>query len=76
MNLYHAGLAELYREIETLGDPRSRKGDRIDFEGIRPFISGLFTNGTENKGRPNYDLILMLKIMLLQQWYNQSDPQI
>ena len=76
MNLYHTGLSELYREIETHGDPLTGISDRIDFERIRPILSDLFTNDTDKGGRPNYDPILMVKILLLQQWYNLSDPQI
>ena len=66
MNLYHAGLSELYKEIETLGDPLTGISDRIDFERIRPILSDLFTNDTDKGGRPNYDPILMVKILLLQ----------
>ena len=76
MNLYHTGLSELYKEIETLGDPLTGISDRIDFEQIRPILSDLYENDTEKGGRPNYDPILMVKILLLQQWYNLSDPQI
>jgi IS5 family transposase len=76
MNLYHTGLSELYKEIETLGDPLTGISDRIDFERIRPILADLFSNDTEKGGRPNYDPILMAKILLLQQWYNLSDPQI
>jgi len=76
MNLYHTGLSELYKEIETLGDPLTGMSDRIDFEKIRPILSDLYENDTEKGGRPNYDPILMVKILLLQQWYNLSDPQV
>ena len=76
MNLYHTGLSELYREIEALGDPLTGISDRIDFEKIRPILADLFTNDTEKAGRPNYDPVLMVKILLLQQWYNLSDPQV
>ena len=76
MNLYPTGLSELYREIETLGDPLTGISDRIDFERIRPILSDLYENDTEKGGRPNYDPVLMVKILLLQQWYNLSDPQI
>ena len=76
MNLYHTGLSELYKEIEALGDPLTGISDRIDFERIRPILADLFSNDTEKGGRPNYDPILMVKILLLQQWYNLSDPQI
>jgi IS5 family transposase len=76
MNLYHTGLSELYKEIESLGDPLTGISDRIDFERIVPILADLFSNDTEKGGRPNYDPILMVKILLLQQWYNLSDPQI
>ena len=69
MNLYHTGLSELYKEIEALGDPLTGISDRIDFERIRPMLSNLYENDTEKGGRPNYDPILMVKILLLQQWY-------
>ena len=70
MNLYHTGLSELYKEIEALGDPLTGISDRIDFEKIRPILSDLYENDTEKGGRPNYDPILMVKILLLQQWYS------
>ena len=76
MNFYHTGLSELYREIEALGDPLTCISNRIDFERIRPILSDLYENDTENGGRPNYDPVLMVKILLLQQWYNFSDPQV
>ena len=76
MNLLQTGLSELYRNVENLGDPLSGIGDRIDFERIRPILTNLYENDTEKGGRPNYDPVLMVKILLLQQWYNLSDPQI
>ncbi len=48
----------------------------MDFERIRPILSGLYDNDTDKGGRPNHDPILMVKILLLQQWYNLSDPQV
>ena len=80
INIHHEplprGLSELYREIEALGDPLTGISDRIDFEGIGPILSDLYENDKEKGGRPNYDPVLMVKILLLQQWYNLSDPQI
>ena len=76
MNLFQTGLSELYKEIESLGDPLSGIGDRIDFERIRNILADLYDNDTEKGGRPNYDPVLMVKILLLQQWYNLSDPQV
>ena len=76
MTLYFIGLSELYREIEVLGDPSTGISDRIDFERIRLILPALHENDTEKSGRPNYDPILVMKILLLQQWYNLSDPQV
>ncbi|MDS0257005.1 IS5 family transposase [Thermoplasmatales archaeon AK] len=77
MNLFQTGLSELYKEIESLGDPLTGITDRIDFERIRPMLSDLYDNNTDKGGRPNYDPVLMVKILLLQQkWYNLSDPQV
>ncbi len=55
MNLLHTGLSELYKEIESLGDPLSGIVDLIDFERIRSILSDLYNNNTEKGGRPNYD---------------------
>ena len=76
MNLLQTGLSELYRNVENLGDPLSGIGNRIDFERIRNILADLYENDTEKGGRPNYDPVLMVKILLLQQWYNLSDPQV
>ena len=76
MNLYQTGLSKLYKEIEALDDPLTGISGRIDFERIRPIRVDLFINDTEKGGRLNYDPILMVKILLLQQWYNISDPQV
>lgn len=76
MNLYNAGLSELYIEIEAIVEPLTSISNRIDFERNRPILLDLFTNEIEKDGRPNYDPVLMVKILLLQQWYNISDPKI
>ena len=76
MNLLQSYFPEWYKEIESLGDPLTGISDRIDFERIRPILSDLYENKTDKGGRPDYDPILMIKILLLQQWYSLSDPQI
>ncbi len=68
MSLYYTGLSELYGEVDSLGDPLAGIADRMDFERIRPILSDLYDNDTEKGGRPNYDPVLMVKILLLQQW--------
>ena len=38
----------------------------IDWKAFVPIIAGLFSNNTPLGGRPNYDGILMLKMLVLQ----------
>jgi IS5 family transposase len=35
----------------------------------------MHNNKTERRERPNFDVILMLKVLLLQQWHNLSDME-
>jgi IS5 family transposase len=35
----------------------------------------LYNNKTEKGGHPNIDVVLMIKILVLQQWYSLSDPR-
>jgi len=76
MNLIQSNFPEWYKEIEKLGGPLTGISDRIDFERIRTILSDLYENDTDRGGRPNYDPVFMIKILLLQQWYNLSDPQV
>ena len=36
-------------------------------------MKDLFTNDTDKRGRPNYDQVLMVKILFLQSIYNITD---
>ena len=76
MNLNHTGLSKLYMESRAHGDLLTGISDSIDFERIRQILLEMCKNDTENGGKPNYDLILILKILLLQQCYNLSDPRL
>ena len=75
MNLLQSSFPEWYIQRASF-DPLRNIADRIDFSRIRTILSDLYENDTEKGGRPNYDPVLMVKILLLQQWYNLSDPQI
>ena len=45
----------------------------INWVPFRPLLEGMYTNKTEKGGRPNCDVILMFKILILQHWYGLSD---
>jgi len=66
---------ELYNHISKLGDRLNHVKEIIDWERFRPILSNLYKNHTEKGGRPNIDEIIMLKILVIQNWYNLSDQE-
>jgi len=55
------GLQEAYRKVELLGDRLSEISKLMDWEAFRPKLEDMYNNKTEKGGRPNFDVILMLK---------------
>jgi IS5 family transposase len=53
-----------------------RISELIDWVPFRPILEKMYTNKTEKGGRPNCDVILMFKILILQQWYGLSDLEV
>ncbi len=51
----------------------SQISELIDWEPIRQILDEMYDNTSEKGGRPNCDVILMFKILILQQWYGLSD---
>jgi IS5 family transposase len=50
--------------------------DLIDWVPIRHVLDQMYDNKSEKGGRPNCDVILMFKILILQQWYGLSDLEV
>jgi len=69
-------LKEEYKHLEVLGDKLSEIDTLIDWKPFRPVISGMYNNKTQAGGRPNNDEIVMLKMLVLQQWHGLSDPEL
>jgi len=69
-------LRKLYGKIHKLGDKLAQIESLINWEAFRPIITGLYDNKTEKGGRPNIDEVVMLKMLVLQQWYGLSDPEL
>ncbi|MCK4270508.1 MAG: IS5 family transposase [Methanogenium sp.] len=65
-----------YARIISKEDKLGKVDKLIDWECFRPILSPLFSNKTGLGGRPNFDEILMLKMLLLQQWYSLTDPEL
>jgi IS5 family transposase len=53
-----------------------RISNLINWVPIRLILDEMYNNKTEKGGRPNCDVILMFKILILQQWYGLSDLEI
>lgn len=61
-----------------LGDPKTAaKLDRLDaavpWQKLADPIRRTYRNGTARGGRPNVPVVMMLKIVMLQKWFNLSD---
>jgi IS5 family transposase len=67
-------MSRLHR-LDELGDPLSGLKPLIDWEAFRPIVEGIYDNRTEKGGHPNYDEVLMIKILVLQQGYSLSDQK-
>ena len=60
---------------ETLGQNQrlERIDDAVDWERLGQVVAGVHAAA---RGRPSYPPLLMVKVLLLQQWYTLSDPQL
>lgn len=60
-------LDERYQRLSETGDPLVKLAGLIDFEAFRPKLASALKRSDGSKGgRPPYDAILMLKILILQ----------
>lgn len=48
----------------------------IVWTSIRLILEEMYNNKSEKGGRPNCDVIMMFKILLLQKWYGLSDLEV
>lgn len=65
-----------YASLAALGDRLGEIRDLIEWDAFRPLLADLYTNDTDKGGRPNCDVVLMLRLLVLQQWYGLSDPEL
>lgn len=54
----------------------SQVSNLIDWSPIRQILDEMYDNKSEKGGRPNCDVILMFKILILQRWYGLSDLEV
>ena len=75
-NLTDFVILQEYERVKELGDKLVENGTRIKWEGFRPILEAMYKNNTECGGRPNLDVIVMLKSLFIQQLYSLSDEQL
>jgi len=71
-SLVHYALREKYSKIKKLRSKLEDMKKLIDWKAFLP----LFPEKESDMGRPNYDEILMVKILFLQSWHSLSDEEI
>jgi IS5 family transposase len=69
-------LKKAYENVKKHGDRLARVDSLIDWEAFRPIIAPMYHNKTSRGGRPNVDPVVMVKLLVLQQWYGLSDPEL
>ena len=69
-------LQQEYNKLAKLGDRLAKADEHVDWERFRPILRDLYQNDTELGGRPNQDEIVMIKILVIQQWYGLSDEEV
>lgn len=75
-NLVDFALEERYKSVRQLGDRLDEFSTLIDWESFRNVVGEIYQNKTGQGGRPNVDIVLMVKMLVLQSMYNLSDPEL
>jgi hypothetical protein len=71
-----AGLFGSYaqlRKLTNLGDPLEKINGVVDWEVFQEPIERVIRKDVSKGERPSFDIVLMFKIVMLQQWNNLSD---
>lgn len=66
---------------ETYRNQKSRNRllqtlDFVDWQPIRFTLEEMYNNKSEKGGRPNFDVVLMFKILILEEWYGLNDQEV
>jgi len=63
-----------YRSRFPEGDRLGRVAGLVNWDAFRSVLEPLFKNSGE--GRPHVDVVLMVKVLILQSWYGLADEQV
>ena len=75
-SLTNFALNEEYRRVKRLGDRLAEIESLIDWEAFRSIVGEMYDNKSARGGRPNIDEVVMVKLLVLQQWHGLSDPEL
>jgi IS5 family transposase len=68
-------LKQEYNKLAKLGDRLAKADKLVNWEAFRPIIRDLYRNDSEQGGRPNTDEVVMVKLLVVQQWIGLSDEE-
>ena len=66
-------LKEEYKHLEFVGDKLAEIDSLIDWKTFRIILEPMYINKTVSGGRPETDVIVIFKMLVLQQWHGLSD---
>ena len=69
-------LSQQYEKLAELGDRLGEIERLIDWSRFRPIISDMYHDDPLRGGRPHTDEIILIKLLILQQWYGLSDYEL
>ncbi len=65
-----------YKRLQSVGDRLAEIESLINWELFRLILEPIYNNRTASAGKPEADVIVMFKILVLQQWHNLSDAEL
>jgi hypothetical protein len=65
-------IRQAYEKVKGKGDRLAKADQLLKWEAFRPIIKDLYRNDTEQGGRPNTDEVVMVKLLVIQQWIGRS----
>jgi IS5 family transposase len=69
-------LKQQYEKVKGLGDRLALMKEQIDWKPFIPLVRSVFHDDKKTGGRPHTDELVVVRSMLLQAWYNLSDPEL
>ncbi len=75
-SLVDFALNEEYKRLESAGDKLAEIGSRIDWKPFSSMLGSMSDNETDSGDMPEADSIVILKMLVLQRWYNISDDEL